>query len=246
LIQEHFESYEDELLSKKRLMYPITRAKLIETIIKSTIAESVKKNNQLGSSTVSLIYLDKLNKYIYSAYLGDSCYLILRPDSVGDFRILFKAEEQTHSFNFPYQVGVDGDNPNKAIFNEHKVEKNDLIILATDGLWDNIETEDIVKEVNRLSIKNNSLNLDTESIAKLLSENAEEFSRDKNYYSPFAKRAKQNRYKNYLGGKPDDITVIIAQIIDDKDETNSKSILEEYNTTLTTSTTDITKNGVNL
>jgi protein phosphatase PTC7 len=43
-------------------------------------------------------------------------------------------------------------------------------------------------------------------------------SLDKNYDSPFAKRAKQNRMK-YRGGKPDDITVIVAQL-----EENNRSL----------------------
>jgi hypothetical protein len=36
-------------------------------------------------------------------------------------------------------------------------------------------------------------------------------SLDKNYQSPFAIKAKQNRMR-YRGGKPDDITVIVAQL----------------------------------
>ena len=49
------------------------------------------------------------------------------------FELIFKSEEQTHGFNMPYQVGKSGDRPEVAKTHKHKVENNDLIILATDG-----------------------------------------------------------------------------------------------------------------
>jgi protein phosphatase PTC7 len=60
----------------------------------------------------------------------------------------YKSEEQSHSFNMPYQVGSTGDNPDKAKTNKHQVEAKDIIILATDGLWDNLTTENIINIVN--------------------------------------------------------------------------------------------------
>jgi hypothetical protein len=47
--------------------------------------------------------------------------------------------------------------------------------------------------------------------------------------SPFAKKAKENNYF-YLGGKPDDITVIVSQLT-----SNDKQF---YDTSANTSTTD--------
>jgi protein phosphatase PTC7 len=48
-------------------------------------------------------------------------------------------------------------------------------------------------------------------LAKVLTEEAFEKSNDKNYFSPFAKKAQDNK-RYYLGGKPDDITIIVAQV----------------------------------
>jgi hypothetical protein len=42
---------------------------------------------------------------------------------------------------------------------------------------------------------------------------AEQLSYDKKYLSPFAKKARENKFKKFVGGKPDDITVVAAQIL---------------------------------
>ena len=41
-------------------------------------------------------------------------------------------------FNFPYQLGTSGDDPMSANQETHPVEDNDIFILGTDGLWDNL------------------------------------------------------------------------------------------------------------
>lgn len=58
--------------------------------------------------------------------------------------IIHETKEQQHSFNFPYQVGTNGDNPNKGDATSHTVEHGDIIIVGTDGLWDNMYRKDIV------------------------------------------------------------------------------------------------------
>lgn len=186
---------------------------LNENFIKQLLVKSVRQNRELGSSTVCVLVLDSVKNELYSGYLGDSCYMIARPKGVGQFELIFKAEEQTHGFNIPFQVGSEGDNPNSAITHKHKVEKNDLIIAASDGLWDNLEVEDILKEINKISLQFDTVVLNTQFIAGSISMKAEELSRDPSHYSPFAKRAIENKYRNYFGGKPDDITVVVAQVL---------------------------------
>jgi hypothetical protein len=55
--------------------------------------------------------------------------------------------------------------------------------------------------------KNNNVDDITKDIADLAYSN----SKDRNFVSPFEKKAKQNG-KKFKGGKQDDITVIVAQI----------------------------------
>ena len=50
-----------------------------------------------------------------------------------EFTLHYKAKEQQHSFNFPYQIGSNGDNPEKAIKSTHDISHNDILIIASDG-----------------------------------------------------------------------------------------------------------------
>jgi len=84
--------------------------------------------------------------------MGDSQYVIFR--KLNDkFEDIFISEEILHEFNMPFQIGLNGDPPEKAQFISHTVYSGDLIVLATDGLWDNLDilsikniTEKLLKE----------------------------------------------------------------------------------------------------
>jgi hypothetical protein len=45
----------------------------------------------------------------------------------------YKCQDQSHSFNQPYQIGTFGDSPEEGNENSHEVENKDVIVLATDG-----------------------------------------------------------------------------------------------------------------
>jgi hypothetical protein len=47
---------------------------------------------------------------MYTANLGDSGYLLLRKSGI-DLISIYRTKEQTHSFNFPFQIGTGGDDP---------------------------------------------------------------------------------------------------------------------------------------
>ena len=84
---------------------------------------------------------------------------------------MYRSKEQQHQFNFPYQVGTSGDDPAKAEDLIHDVEHNDIIILASDGLWDNLFDEMIVKCV-RPFIRDRDEILDMETVADTIANEA--------------------------------------------------------------------------
>jgi len=140
--------------------------------------------------------------------MGDSGYLILR--KVGThLEELFKSEDLQHEFNLPYQVGTKGDNPQKAHVESHILYPGDIIILATDGLWDNVENE-IIKEIIGNNQRETQAELDI--IARKIATVAHENSMDTKKFSPFAAKAWDKGYA-LTGGKLDDITVIVAQVM---------------------------------
>jgi protein phosphatase PTC7 len=87
-----------------------------------------------GSSTCSLLILDRKLKKLKSACLGDSLFMIIcYSEEENKFIFSFKSEDQVHKFNQPFQLGIGGDNPDKAIIKSHDVKNKDIIIVASDG-----------------------------------------------------------------------------------------------------------------
>ena len=142
----HFESYlkiKNQNYKRQTLCDYGTNYEEIESdyndgnkIVKKLLIKSANNLKSNGSSTCTILMLDKLNKKLFSTLIGDSGYMILRFDHcLKKYFKFFKSEDLMHEeyFNTPYQVGNGGDNPNKAITYNHDIINRDLIILASDG-----------------------------------------------------------------------------------------------------------------
>ena len=56
-----------------------------------------------------------------------------------DGACIYKTREQQHAFNFPYQLGTGSkDSAMDAIFDQVLIQEGDVVLLASDGLWDNL------------------------------------------------------------------------------------------------------------
>ena len=93
---------------------------------------------------------------------------------------------------------------------DHEVEHNDIIVLATDGLFDNLFDVKII-ELMQPFIRDRDEILDHQLVAEIIAKEAERYSHSQDYTSPFAKSA-HDYFFDYRGGKPDDITVIVGQV----------------------------------
>jgi protein phosphatase PTC7 len=153
-----------------------------------------------GSSTACIIVLD--GTHINAANLGDSGFMIIR-----GLEIVYRTKEQQHSFNFPYQIGTgSADKPHHSQRITIDVQPDDLIILGTDGLWDNLFDEDIIDVVANAPS-------DPATIAQQIARQAHIVANDKDIISPFSKSARSNGYPLATGGKLDDITVLVARVV---------------------------------
>ncbi|KAG0026334.1 hypothetical protein BGZ82_009534, partial [Podila clonocystis] len=106
-------------------------------------SRDAKREGLIGSSTACLAILrdDELR----IANLGDCGVSIIRRNE-----FIFRTEEQQHSFNYPYQLGTGStDSPTDAQVFTVKVESGDIIVMGTDGIFDNLFDEDILEEVVR-------------------------------------------------------------------------------------------------
>jgi protein phosphatase PTC7 len=111
-------------------------------------------DENVGSSTAVFLVLDRSTGRLKTANLGDSGYLIIRH---GD--VIFRSKAQTFGFNAPYQLSL---YPSSSSMNErtdilnfkcedsfvtsHTVQPGDVLILGSDGLFDNLFLDDILAE----------------------------------------------------------------------------------------------------
>ena len=71
-----------------------------------------------------------------------------------DYRIIYESVSLLHGFNFPMQLAHDKevtDDPKSAVCASLRVNKGDIVILGSDGLSDNLFTNEIADEVNEFT-----------------------------------------------------------------------------------------------
>eukprot|EP00471_Norrisiella_sphaerica_P014005 CAMPEP_0184501674 /NCGR_PEP_ID=MMETSP0113_2-20130426/48280_1 /TAXON_ID=91329 /ORGANISM="Norrisiella sphaerica, Strain BC52" /LENGTH=425 /DNA_ID=CAMNT_0026890511 /DNA_START=387 /DNA_END=1664 /DNA_ORIENTATION=- len=177
-----------------------------------------------GASTAVVLQLNGTAKAMKFANVGDSGIRVIR-----DGAIIFASEPLMHSFNCPYQLAYKRLAPNAqtvtsdAQTGEVAVQPGDIIIAASDGVFDNLFDEDLVKIVKTYIGEDNGNTEGSFSIAKSTAEAvascASSRSMDPEYLSPFAKaKAEQQEggffnFRSPIGGKPDDITVVVAKVV---------------------------------
>jgi protein phosphatase PTC7 len=158
-----------------------------------------------------------------------------------DIELVFASYPGQKQFNFPYQIGGRyGDAvQDVAEMNTHTILPNDIIIVYSDGVSDNLYPHQyhtcIASYTTATTNTTDDEDTDTDTnintnhhhhhhhhepsykivsyslIADCIARQAYFLGKDKTYDSPFAKGARESG-KRYQGGKHDDITVTVAQI----------------------------------
>lgn len=203
--------------------------------------DRVKNQNIIGSSTACVALFDSIRHQLHFSNLGDSGIIVLRHidsdvagtlkrdrtktrlERTSDLRIAFVSQQQLHSFNHPYQLGWTGEElKEESSFKSARdscttsihLRRGDIIIMATDGLFDNVDIDDITKmgleweqqvglirggdiaaREKRWKMGNSMTGLSAERLpdfASTLCIKARESSLDSTADSPFAILAKEN------------------------------------------------------
>eukprot|EP01126_Amoeba_proteus_P057849 TRINITY_DN7401_c0_g1_i2.p1 TRINITY_DN7401_c0_g1~~TRINITY_DN7401_c0_g1_i2.p1 ORF type:complete len:175 (-),score=47.70 TRINITY_DN7401_c0_g1_i2:630-1154(-) len=152
----------------------------------------------VGSSTGCLVTIR--NTKLHAANVGDSRFIVVRTG-----KVVLSCTEQQLDWNMPYQMGSQSDILPKthADVYHFDLERNDLIVMGTDGLFDNLFLEEIVSLLD--------MELTVGKIASNIAKLAKRKAYDTRANTPFKKEA--NRLgKFWGGGKPDDITVIVGWV----------------------------------
>jgi len=163
-------------------------------VLMSRAYEKIKSNGEVeaGSTTCCILSLDTTDPsqpLLRSANLGDSGYVVVRGGEVAfhsDFQRVELAPMQLAIIPERFSsIGAIQTDPAQADLKEHAVEGGDIIILASDGLWDNCSVADMTVLVTEMDNRGAS----TAEIAQVLVETALSF---------------------YV--KPDDITVVVGKV----------------------------------
>lgn len=186
-----------------------------------------------GSSTACIVSLERATGTLSTCNLGDSGYLVIR---VGEGRapmtrhtssvvsVVARSVSQQHRFNAPFQLmltpeGDVNDCCQMAAIDRVELQDGDWVIVASDGLWDNLfEESDIVPLVRDEQAKRNETGstdstINPQRLAHALVQRARAASEREDYESPFAVEARRHGLRR-LGGKVDDITVVVGRVIE--------------------------------
>lgn len=168
---------------------------------KRVLLEAHSKTTSKGSSTACIITLK--GHTLFFANVGDSGFMVFR-----DNRLVYQSPTQQQYFNCPYQLGngLKSDCPPLVYEGEVQVEDGDIVVAGTDGLLDNLYPYEIAEILQETQGKPYP-----EQIAWTIAETALANSKDEEYDSPFEIAANLAGV-DHIGGKYDDITVIVAHI----------------------------------
>lgn len=171
---------------------------------KQVLKEAFLNTESEGASTACIMTLK--DNFLHAVNLGDSGFLVIR-----DGKIVYKSPVQQSRFNCPYQLGTTtGYFPYMAEEIIVEVEPGDVLVTATDGLFDNVYSDEIEDAVNICNRGENPPELTAWSLVKL----ARQLSLLQCSISPFTKAAMDIGldFEDYRGGKYDDVTVVVGYI----------------------------------
>lgn len=170
---------------------------------------------EIGGTTACVGVLSR--KQLRVANLGDSWCGVFR-----NHTLVHETRFQTHNFNTPFQLAkipkavlrqaeLEGrryivDQPSLCDTYEWDVEPGDIVVFATDGVTDNVVPQDIelfLRDHADASLQDVATELVAQTVA---------VSKDQNFPSAFAQELSRLTGQRYLGGKEDDITVVMARV----------------------------------
>ncbi|CAK8996313.1 unnamed protein product [Durusdinium trenchii] len=202
---------------------------LHEALLEAT--QRILKEKLEGGSTALLGQLDGSTMGILN--LGDSGAMLLRPalrtppqsDSPLLFpRVVFRSCDQTHYFNCPYQLGS-GNAPVEAPdFIRVRVRIGDLVVAATDGVFDNLfdhQVQAIVaQQLGKAWSQGAPVTPHLNGLATSIAKQAQRIGQQedhKDIITPFALAA-HSEGLSFRGGKLDDTTVVVGLVCSDTGE----------------------------
>jgi protein phosphatase PTC7 len=173
-----------------------------------------------GSSTFCVALIDRAAGRLAAANVGDSGFMLLgfRPaerglgaaaasSARGRLAVRYRSPQQEHSFGHPYQLGhhAGADAPGDAMLSAMPVAPGDVVVVGSDGLWDNLFDEEVVAVVEEALLAR----APPGAIARALGAAAFAAAGDRRRATPYSQGATAAFDMVYSGGKHDDITAVV-------------------------------------
>ncbi|KAL6633927.1 hypothetical protein ACP70R_026598 [Stipagrostis hirtigluma subsp. patula] len=157
-----------------------------------------------AASTVVILSL--AGRTLRWAYVGDSGFAVFR-----DGRLLRRSQPQQLFFNCPYQLNSEAGSATAAhaAVGEVTAKEGDVVVVGTDGLFDNVSDD----ELERMVRMGTALGFTPRNMAEVIAAFAYEAARCTDRDTPYSVSKRKEEGTAYAGGKPDDITVIVAFIV---------------------------------
>mmetsp|Transcript_72931 Transcript_72931/g.89454 ORF Transcript_72931/g.89454 Transcript_72931/m.89454 type:complete len:325 (-) Transcript_72931:81-1055(-) len=179
-----------------------------------------------GASTVLVMKLMCNGDNIkYNSFnIGDCQYAIFRGNGNNEYKLNSISVPQIQAFGIPNQIGAFKSSVNisngEYINNDKDINKDDIIVIGSDGLWDNLFYNDIENIISyNMQYKSNTNNnthnyIRSGDLAHQLIKNAYQNSIEtkKTIITPWSQYMTDVMEMVYSGGKEDDITCITVYI----------------------------------
>lgn len=207
---------------------------------RDALQRAYMNNEAIGSSTANAVHI--VGDQLKGLNIGDSTLIVVRGDDV-----VFESENRHHEFNCPYQIGRRTNGSLSGLIDSGEVidfslEEEDLLIMGSDGLWDNIFQQEILRVArvwgrksqeyaeaqhgrnsgpspsgDKIYISSDAKRcVKLDCIAHALASIASRGGMERDGYSPFSLKCRDIG-RSFYGGKPDDVTVICARVVREED-----------------------------
>jgi len=156
----------------------------------------------VGSATAAVVHVSP-DLLMSGVNLGDSGWRVIR-----DGKVVLRTTEQQWAFNAPNQLGTGSDDrPRDADRYKLKLQPNDVIVMGTDGLFDNLSDRHVLRVYERWA---GGADSSPKALAELLAREAHKVAQDPTAVTPFA----VNSNGRFKGGKMDDVTSVVSIVKD--------------------------------
>ncbi|KEF59485.1 uncharacterized protein A1O9_04329 [Exophiala aquamarina CBS 119918] len=146
-------------MAETALSWPTDERLNPQQLLEAGYQKTITDPSIRAGGTTACVAVTERDGRMRIANLGDSGFLLLRLGTVYHY-----SNPQTHAFNTPYQMSLTppeilaqamvfggvplNDKSDRADLADHMLRHGDVLVLATDGVWDNLNSSDVLTIVS--------------------------------------------------------------------------------------------------